>query len=224
LIQGIILDTIAWHSPAFDGEELKLENQLTRAPVQELWQQLQQPLGQSARYEDSEFAFSLAIAAGRAADEGPAEDNPEAHRSIYGEYKKLIDWDRRGDGASSAKRPKMNRQLSETSLQVDARMYVANQQRAMRNRRCFLTSTGYLGIGHRALGVGDRCVVAKGANVPFILQEAAPDGASGTDPNRWRLIGESYIQGVMRGTMIDRRSDGAGSPTHGHMEERLAIE
>lgn len=223
LVKGIILDSITWHSPAFDSEELKLENQLTGAPVQELWRQIQQPLGQSTRYEDSEFAFSLAIAAGRAADEGPAEDNPEVHRSIYEEYKKLIDWDRRGEGASRAKRPKVNRQLSETSLQVNARVYVANQRRAMHNRRCFLTSTGYVGIGHRALGTEDRCVIVKGANVPFIFQEVTPHETGDTEPSRWRLIGESYIQGVMRGTVIDGRSDGFDTLTHGHIEERMMI-
>lgn len=254
LIQGIILDTVTWHSPAFEDEELKPENQLTKAPVQELWRQLQQLLEQSPRYEDPEYAFSLAIAAGRAADEGPAEDNPETHQSVYAEYKKLINWDQHGEEASrmKKKRPEMSSKSSETSLQIDARMYVANQRRAMHNRRFFLTSTGYMGIGHRALGVGDTCVVVKGANVPFILRK----GGGGEDkkemnqktspkPHPWRLISESYIQGIMRGTTTitttndsersddsdrdrdrdrERDRDADGSSKHDCIEEKLAIE
>lgn len=258
-IQGIILDTITWHSQAFDSEDLKLENQLTGAPVQELWQQLQQPLEQRARYEDSEFAFSLAIAAGRAADEGPAEDNPGVHWSIYQEYKKLVNWDRRNkennnpsSRTTEPKKPEINRQLSETSLQVNARMYVANQRRAMHNRRCFITSTGYLGIGHRALEVGDKCVVVRGANVPFILREidgltstSTPASLSGGDKGakgggggggggglspergRWRLVGESYIQGIMRGltnTNDERQNDGEDYDSYSSPKKFIEIE
>jgi len=39
---------------------------------------------------DHEHAYSLVILAGRAADEGPAEDNPEPHCSIYQAYKDMI--------------------------------------------------------------------------------------------------------------------------------------
>lgn len=210
-IQSTVVDTIFWCSRPFDTEELKLEHQVTGRPIQELWRQLEQqnlgtPYGQSSK--DCEYAFSLTTAAGRAADEGPAEDNPDLHKSVYQHYEDLLNWNERSTNTPTVKRPEIHRQVSETTLQVHARTYVANQRRALQNRRFFLTSKGYYGVGHRSLEAGDVCVVVRGANVPFILRKATPQGQTDGVENCFRLIGESYFQGIMRGEIFDGKHDG----------------
>lgn len=225
-IQGTILDAIIWISQVFEDEYLRLEHQVIGAPVQELWQQLEQQglgtlYGQSSR--DRDYAFSLTIAAGRAADDGPAEDNPDLHRSVYQEYKDLINWSKRSSISPTVKRPDVLRQMSEKTIEMNARTYVANQRRALHNRRFFLTSKGYYGIGHRSLEARDVCVVFRGANVPFILRKAPPLEQTGDASNRYRLIGESYIQGIMRGEIFGGRNDDAYDQLSILTEETIAI-
>ncbi|KAL9612822.1 MAG: hypothetical protein Q9167_002605 [Letrouitia subvulpina] len=135
-IQGTKLDGIIWISRAFGQEELELEHQVVEAPVQKLWQQLEQQglgtlYGQSS--QDCEYAFSLTVAAGRAADDGPAEDNLELHRSVYQEYKNLLNWSKHPGNEPAAKRPEMRRQMSEKTLEMNARTYARNQFRALLN-------------------------------------------------------------------------------------------
>lgn len=128
-IQGTILDVIIWISRAFTRDELELEHQVLEAPVQNLWQQLEQRglgtlYGQSS--QDCEYAFSLTVAAGRAADDGPAEDNPDLHRSVYQEYKNLLKWSKRSNNEPTDKRPEMRRQMSKKTLEMNARTYARN--------------------------------------------------------------------------------------------------
>ncbi|KAL8913602.1 MAG: hypothetical protein Q9172_007245, partial [Xanthocarpia lactea] len=142
-VQGTILDKITWSSRAFNDDELRLENQVTGAQIKELWQQLEQQNWRGLDgddIEDREHAFSLAIVAGRAVDDGPAEGDFNLHRSVYRQYKDFVHWERSFHGTPTAKRPTLHTQVSETTLQVHARAYVANQRRALHNRRCFLTS------------------------------------------------------------------------------------
>ncbi|KAL8717803.1 MAG: hypothetical protein Q9225_004989 [Loekoesia sp. 1 TL-2023] len=225
-IQGTLVDTIFWCSRPFDDEELKLEHQVTGKPIQELWQKLEEQdqgtlYGQSS--QDREYAFSLTTAAGRAADEGPAEDNPDLQKSVYQHYEDLLNWNEWSASVSTTKRPEIHRQVSETTLQVYARTYITNQRRALQNRRFFLTSKGYYGVGHRSLEVGDVCVVLRGANMPFILREAPAQGQTGEVSNCYRLIGESYVQGIMRGEIFDGQRDGLRLQSDVLGEERIAV-
>ncbi|KAL9044888.1 MAG: hypothetical protein Q9214_002010 [Letrouitia sp. 1 TL-2023] len=210
-IQGTILDVIIWISRTFAWDNLELEHQVIEAPVQNLWQQLEQQglgtlYGQSS--QDCEYAFSLTVVAGRAVDDGPAEDNPDLHRSIYQEYKNLLNWRKRSSNEPTAKRPEMRRQMSGETLEMNARTYARNQLRSLFNRRFFITSRGYYGIGHRSLEAGDLSAVFKGANVPFVLRKAPPHKQIGHASDHYRLIGESYIHGIMRGERLGERDDG----------------
>lgn len=225
-IQGIILDTITWISRAFEDDELRVEHQVRGAPVQELWQQLEQQdlsalYGESCK--DRDYAFSLTVAAGRATDDGPAEENPALHRSIYQEYKDLLNWCTYSSSIPTAKRAEIQRHVFETTAQMNARTYIANQRRALHNRRFFLTSKGYYGIGHRSLESRDVCAVFRGANVPFILRKVPPHERTGDAPNRYRLIGESYIQGIMRGEIFDGRNHGSHDQRGILVEETITI-
>lgn len=209
-VQGTILDTITWSSRRFDDDELRLENQVTGAQIHELWQQLeQQDWGglDGDDIQDREQAFSLAIVAGRAAGDGPAEADLNLHRSVYQQYKDFVHGERSFHSTPTAKRPTLHTHVSETTLQVHARTYVANQRRALHNRRCCLTSKEYLGVVHCSLEVGDVCVVARGASVPFVLRKVATCEQTGEARELFRLIGESYIHGFMWGRVVDGGRD-----------------
>ena len=60
-----------------------------------------------------------------------------------------------------------------------------------KRRRLFKTRGGYLGTGARSLRHGDEVWILHGAGVPFVLRPQ-PNG-------NYRLIGESFVYGVMHG-------------------------
>ncbi|GAP87509.1 putative heterokaryon incompatibility protein [Rosellinia necatrix] len=60
-------------------------------------------------------------------------------------------------------------------------------------RRVVRTSRGYIGLCNRYAEVGDRLALIGGLCVPIILRPVL-DG-------RWRIIGESYVYGIMHGEL-----------------------
>jgi hypothetical protein len=221
-VLGIFLDTIDWTSQAFTEAELVLARQKKGAPLQLLWRELERRglstvYGHSSR--DREYVYSLVIAAGRAADDGPAEDNPSLHWSVYQAYKDMI---RSSDNLEDTTLTEISGECFENSVQLDALTYINNQRRALHNRRLFRTAKGYYGVGHSALEVGDLCYLFRGANVPFVLRQVWHNGQTHHMSNQYRLVGESYIQGIMKGevlTMLNEEPSGNG----GDLIERKVV-
>jgi hypothetical protein len=58
------------------------------------------------------------------------------------------------------------------------------------NRRLFRTQGGYIGLAPALAMSGDRIALFKGGMVPLIIRE---------EGTRWRLIGDCYIHGMMKG-------------------------
>jgi hypothetical protein len=225
-VQGIFFDTIDWMSQAFTTEELTLEHQKKGAPLQLLWLELEQcglstVYGHSSR--DCEYAYSLVVVAGRAGDEGPAEDNPSLHCSVYQAYKDMIRSSDNQEDTSLTNISDPTEGCLENSVQLDALAYISNQRRALNNRRLFRTTKGYYGVGHNTLEVGDVCCVFRGANVPFVLRQASHNEQNLHMSNQYRLVGESYIQGIMKGevlAMLNEESPGSGG---GLTEQKVVI-
>ncbi|KAM6506424.1 hypothetical protein FSOLCH5_013405 [Fusarium solani] len=65
---------------------------------------------------------------------------------------------------------------------------------ASAGRRLFVTSKGYVGLGPAAMMEGDRIVVLFGGSVPFVLRWH--------DGRGWLLIGECFVNGLMRGEAV----------------------
>ena len=216
--RAILLDTISWTSKAFVSEELELAHQKEGAPLQKLWQELEPSPQSNQSSHDREHAFSLAIAAGRAADEGAAQDNPTHHWHVYQAYKQLIAGSE-AKGAQPVDKPNSTDEPPEESLRLEALTYINNQRRALHNRRLFRTRNGRYGVGHRTLERGDMCGVIRGANVPFVLRRAESElGCNGQivqdQANAYRLVGEAYIQGIMKGEALDMLdADSRNSPS-----------
>ncbi|KAK4234443.1 heterokaryon incompatibility protein-domain-containing protein [Achaetomium macrosporum] len=74
-------------------------------------------------------------------------------------------------------------------------------------RRLFYTEKGYLGLGPASAAVGDVVCILPGAAGPFVLREN-PEFGEGYQEDRGgakklRLIGESYVHGIMHGEAVE---------------------
>jgi Heterokaryon incompatibility protein (HET) len=68
-------------------------------------------------------------------------------------------------------------------------------------RRIFLTENGLLGLGPQSLMAGDHIFVLFGARMPFLLRPLSlAEGSS----QRYEMVGEAYIHGIMQGETLDR--------------------
>jgi Heterokaryon incompatibility protein (HET) len=63
-------------------------------------------------------------------------------------------------------------------------------------RRLFVTTGGYLGLGPEAITEGDRVCILFGGSVPFVLR---------SEDNRDKLVGECYVEKLMRGEAVEER-------------------
>jgi hypothetical protein len=62
-------------------------------------------------------------------------------------------------------------------------------------RRQFVTDNGFLGLGPRNMQVGDIVCVLFGGSIPYILRSNDTSGV-------FKLVGESYVHGIMHGEAI----------------------
>lgn len=58
----------------------------------------------------------------------------------------------------------------------------------------FLTRNGYLGMGFESIEVGDEVWIVRGCPTPLVLRR---------EEERFSLVGESYVHGVMKGEAVD---------------------
>jgi Heterokaryon incompatibility protein (HET) len=70
------------------------------------------------------------------------------------------------------------------------------QNRFIFNRRIVTTEQGYVGLAGCETQVGDRIYLCKGSGVPLIFRRI-------DQSDKWRLIGDVYIDGVMQGELFD---------------------
>lgn len=82
-----------------------------------------------------------------------------------------------------------------------------------RYRRFAVTRRGYFVLGPDALQTGDVVAVLRGGKVPFLLRKVSVGGGDGEE--RWVLIGECYVHGLM---------DGEGWDVEGVEEEVFAVQ
>ncbi|KEY73413.1 hypothetical protein S7711_06833 [Stachybotrys chartarum IBT 7711] len=62
-----------------------------------------------------------------------------------------------------------------------------------KQRRFFTTEKGYMGLGPRETRIGDKILILKGHQAPIVAR----------DSEQWRVVGDSYIHGLMQGTLAD---------------------
>jgi hypothetical protein len=95
-------------------------------------------------------------------------------------------------------------QDSATRESKSAYKFFQASAKAVQRRCLFRTQSGLLGLGPNGVRMGDGVVVLLGGNVPFVLRTE--------DKNHWRLVGQSYVYGLMEKQVIeDSRVSGRGS-------------
>ena len=66
-----------------------------------------------------------------------------------------------------------------------------------RGRRLFRTQTGYIGLGSTGLALGDKVVIIEGTTTPFLFRKT--ESKAVTSGMRGTLVGECYVDGIMKG-------------------------
>lgn len=72
--------------------------------------------------------------------------------------------------------------------------FIAATNRIMRFRRLFLTDGNYIGLRAQSTQIGDQVWLVSGPSTPFILRPM--------QNSRYRLIGEAYVHGIIRGEAV----------------------
>lgn len=81
------------------------------------------------------------------------------------------------------------------------------------NRRFCMTARGYMALAPRSTMVGDSVVLLRGARAPFVLRKAQAVscegtgrvGAAGDVSNRWTIVGDCRVHGIMHGEAWDEQ-------------------
>jgi hypothetical protein len=72
-------------------------------------------------------------------------------------------------------------------------------------KRMFKTETGYIGIAHRSVEIGDRVYLFMGGEMPFVLQPFE------VSSKYFGFGGKCYVHGIMDGEMLAvARAKGGG--------------
>jgi hypothetical protein len=229
----LMLDKVDWISQPFDYWKLGLDQLQTRY-LREVFEVLEQrnvvgPYGDTR--DGRELAFGLSLVAGLTANGDPAEDRLEWQRVVFETYKSLREqiWKADSPGSrgtnllNAEQRDSKSVDISFGNARLHAALYVENQRMALHCRRVFHTSKGFYGIGHQETKVEDECVIVPGCSVPLVLRPVEIDelphsqqqfifSHNGKYGRRaYRLVGEAYIQGVMRGEIMAAFASGTNA-------------
>lgn len=97
--------------------------------------------------------------------------------------------------------PSTVNQLLSASKDGDPEIYAAEARHFCFNRSFFVTSAGRMGIGPSDTRLDDVVAVLPGSGVPFVIRSCKK--AEG-----WLIVGESYVDGLMRGEAIQSWEQG----------------
>ena len=77
----------------------------------------------------------------------------------------------------------------------EAHEFLESASRVQHKRAVFVTHSGFVGVGPKALQKGDIIVVPLGASVPFVLRKAERKG-------RYTLVVDCFVHGIMYGEVM----------------------
>ena len=83
----------------------------------------------------------------------------------------------------------------ETGMAGDPDLYAASFVYITGLRRLFVTEKGHVGLGAKSIQTGDKVFLFPGGLVPFVLRTSME--------GYFRLVGEAYVHGIMRGEALD---------------------
>lgn len=178
-VRGIAFDTVSTCSAAFD----KSPDAALNHPVEAAWS-LFQPLSGTEVLD----ALSLVLVCdmdGHTLD--AAEENIRKHKTSFVSYCLA---ETTLDPAIKSGIVRINEPLPVEGDGVQYRMMVRIY---CPGRKVFKTASGRFGLGPSAMRPGDICCILFGACVPFVIRRC---------DQAFKLVGECYIHGVMRGEIV----------------------
>jgi Heterokaryon incompatibility protein (HET) len=207
-VRGITIDTI---SRTYTFTASDLADLSTSVPIQDdtlsHFFSIVQDTGIPFAYamEDRLKALVLTLTAGLTTY-NPAESNLPQHLANFAAYASLRFHDQQRAEQFQASIQGFLASLEELTkaterLKSDPEKFWLDMRLVCEGRSFVFTSNGRFGLGPRMAREGDAVVVLWGGNVPFVLRtkEMDEDGDGREDAERWKLVGEAYVHGIMRG-------------------------
>jgi hypothetical protein len=194
-LQGVHADTIKdvyQIDMRHDNYEILFTNQATQQPatLDELLRYTTNaavPSGPSYPLESTELALLRTLCINR------IEYNKEA--DFERACAVFLDW--HCARSRTQHQPGMNQAAMQTMSMLWSRMMTACPGRTL-----ILTEKGRFGLAPHCSRTGDACCVLYGGSVPFLLRSGQGYGKDAASP-KVRLVGETYVHGLMLGEAID---------------------
>ncbi|KAI4223034.1 MAG: hypothetical protein LQ349_007509 [Xanthoria aureola] len=177
--RGITFDTVSTCSAALE----RSPNAALNHTVEAAWS-LFQPLSSTEVLD----ALSLVLIWGLGGYTGSAaEDDFQKHKTSFVSYCLA---ETTLDPAIKSEMIRIQEGLSEEGNGV---AYKVRVRECCPERKVFKTASGRFGLGPSAMRPGDICCILFGARVPFVIRRC---------DQAFKLVGECYIHGVMRGEIV----------------------
>lgn len=157
----------------------------------------------SDEHQDRVDTFSLTICAARTTyDYIPAETDMKRHRDNFAAY-----WRLRFPEKDYRQHVQI---LGGDPAMGDPDQFFADMRMACEGRCFIITEDGHVGLGPWIVKEGDVLCLIPGAKVPYVFREVSgvdsDAGTGGENDNvlkKYRLVGEAFLQGLMRGEVFN---------------------
>ncbi|KAJ2904754.1 hypothetical protein MKZ38_007262 [Zalerion maritima] len=148
-----------------------------------------------------------AIRAHSQLDEISGAEEGEYENKLFPDLELLGAKSRLGERRPVADDPEDGKELREKqeAMLADARRFEMQALYVMLFRRVFATDEGHLGIVSLNAKVGDELWLVKGCPTPVVLSRVDGDVGGGKWVVRYRILGESYVHGIMMGEGISQK-------------------
>jgi hypothetical protein len=196
-VQGIIIGSVAFtsriihkHNIGTDPNAWDEEHRVARKPfIDVLWEETLQAASPATDQLENEFAWTLA----RVFPATPGMTCDAQHMAEFAAYRYLV---------RSAARESDSQPAPSHDIEAFPRNFMHRLNYCDDLRVAVLDSahSGRLGLVPHVARPGDCCCILLGVPVPMILRPVAD--------NRYILVGESYIDGVMAGEIVEARAEG----------------
>jgi len=180
-------------------DDLKSASSSRHAMLKDIWAKAKYQV-QNYAYSHSDVldALSLTLCGGLFTFK-PAEENMSEHRQDRAAYFSLLGPTIGCEDLGEE---------PELASQGDPERYWVDMKLGIIGRSFVFTEKGYFGLAPHIIQPGDLICIFFGATVPFALRTADL-----SEPDMFKLIGECYVHGLMRGEAFSTQSRGDSSET-----------
>lgn len=183
-LKARIIGNVTWCTSVLDNRSLEyrpslhiIESVLSRAELV--------AHGQTSGFDDGMALTATTLTTGTLGDNDYRFRDTHQRTLAFGQYLQYL-----------KEHPTFQPPLASTAAMAsnESKMFYKMFGVRAHQRRCFQLDSGYLGIGPGVLQIGDRLVVCRGAEHPYLLRPTA-EGC-------YRFVGPGYVSGLMAGQAL----------------------